>query len=108
MELFRGKAHIPGAAKEWTIMIEMDWNGKQVTVSAEGAPGHISSWPGLVVQTFDKFEIAFKTKGIPPAVTHWWHLVREQDNLSGIIVGLPDTKGVWNTCSISLIKVEAA
>ena len=108
MELFRGKAHIPGATQEWTILLELDWNSKQVNVHAEGAPGHITSWPGLVVQTFDTYEMAFKTKGIPPLGTHWWHFVREKDSLWGIIVGLPDNKGIWNTCSINLTKVEVA
>ena len=107
MELFRGKAHVPGIDMEWTILLELDWKGKQCSVHAEGIAGHITTWPGLVVQTFDVYEIAFKTKGIAPLCTHWWHLVREKDNLWGVIVGLPDAKGIWSTCSINLVKVIA-
>jgi hypothetical protein len=108
MELFRGKAHIPGTEREGVISIELDWNGKQCIVHTEGSGGHVTAWPGLVVQTFDVYEIAFKTKGIPKLGTHWWHLVRDKDNLSGLIVGLPDAKGVWTTCGVSLDKVEMA
>jgi hypothetical protein len=108
MEMFRGRAHIPGVSSEWTIMLELDWKGRQCSVHAEGIPGHITTWQGLVVQTFDIFEIAFKTKGIAPVGTHWWHLVRDNDDLSGIVVGLPGASGIWSTCSISLHKVELA
>jgi len=32
----------------------------------------------VVVQPED--EIAFRTKGIPPLFTHWWHFVRSGSN----------------------------
>lgn len=28
METFRGKAHLPGADKEWHIELEIDWSKK--------------------------------------------------------------------------------
>ena len=77
MEIFRGKAHLPGANKEWDIELEIDWENKEVNVHIEDAPGSMVDWPGLVVQTFGPMdEIVFRTKGIPPLFTHWWHFVR--------------------------------
>jgi hypothetical protein len=91
---------------EWIFVLEMDWKGKQVNVHVEGAPGHITSWPGLVVQTYGEDEMLFKTKGIPPLMTHWWHFVRpDPDTLWGIIIALPDNKGNWTTCPIQLGRV---
>lgn len=108
MNTFQGRAHMPGVDKEWLLVLELDWNGGQVYVHVEGAPGHVSSWPGLVVQTFGDVEIAFKTKGIPPLLTHWWHLVKpDPDTLWGIIIGLPDKQGNWTTCPIKLARVKS-
>jgi len=107
MEVFRGKAHLPGAEKEWNIKLEIDWGKKEVNVHIDETPDGIADWPGLVVQTFGPMdEIAFRTKGIPPIFTHWWHLARGgHDELWGMILGLPDTQGLWRTCPIELQKV---
>lgn len=108
METFQGRAHVPGVGKEWILVIELDWKSKEVNVHVEGAPGHITSWPGLVVQTFGEDEIAFKTKGIPPLLTHWWHFVRpDLNNLWGIILGLPDRAGQWTTCPVEMKRVTS-
>jgi hypothetical protein len=106
METFRGKAHLPGTDREWNLEMEMDWELKETMVHADEAPGGITSWPGLVVQTFGTYEIAFKTKGIPPVLTHWWHFVRANNDLWGIVVGLPDPDGNWSTCAVALKKVD--
>ena len=108
MEIFRGKAHLLGANKEWDIELEIDWENKEVNVHIEDAPGSMVDWPGLVVQTFGPMdEIVFRTKGIPPLFTHWWHFVRSgRGNLWGIILGLPDAQGIWKTCPVPLEKVR--
>lgn len=106
METFQGRAHIPGAAKEWNIELEMDWEKKEISVHIGEAPGVLKTWPGLVVQTFGAYELAFKTKGIPPLLTHWWHIVRADNDLWGLIVGLPDKAGKWTTCSVALKKAK--
>ncbi|MFC1871789.1 hypothetical protein ACFLYF_05280 [Chloroflexota bacterium] len=104
METFRGRAHLPGAAKEWEIELEIDWGDKEVSVHIGEAPGGVSDWPGLVVQTFGPMdEIAFRTKGIPELFTHWWHFVRNgSGDLWGIVLGLPDAQGIWRTCPVTL------
>ena len=108
MKTFRGTAHLPGADKEWNIELEVDWGKKEVNVHIDEAPGGIADWPGLVAQTFGPIdEIAFRTKGIPRLFTHWWHFVRSsRGDLWGIVLGLPDTEGVWRTCPVSLKKVK--
>jgi hypothetical protein len=106
METFRGKAHLPGADREWSVDMELDWDLKEVLVHINEAPGGVKSWPGLVVQTFGTYELAFKTKGIPALLTHWWHFVRADDDLWGIVVGLPDPEGKWSTCAVALKKVD--
>lgn len=107
MELFRGKAHLPGADREWDIKLEIDWAEKDVTVRIAEASGGIKEWPGLAVQTFGPMEeIAFRTKGIPTLFTHWWHFVRGgHDELSGIVLGTPDVQGVWRTCPITMTRI---
>jgi hypothetical protein len=106
MERFRGRAHIPGVENEWNIEMEMDWGKQETSVYIAEAPGVIKTWPGLVVRTFGAYELVFKTKGIPPLLTHWWHIVRVGDDaLWGLIVGLPDKAGTWTTCSLSLQKI---
>ena len=108
METFRGRAHLPGAEKEWSIQLEIDWSSKEINVHIDEAPGNISDWPGLAVQTFGPLdEIVFRTKGIPSLFTHWWHFVRGgSDDLWGIILGVPDAEGRWTTCPISLVKTK--
>jgi hypothetical protein len=106
METFRGKAHLPGADREWNLEMELDWELKEVTVYIDEAPGHIKSWPGLAVQTFGTYELVFKTKGIPSLLTHWWHFVRAEADLWGIVVGLPDPDGNWSTCAVALKKAD--
>jgi len=107
MEVFRGKAHLPGADKEWDLELEIDWNGKEVNVHIEQAPGGIADWPGLVVQTFGPLEeIVFRTKGIPHLFTHWWHFARSgSGDLWGIVLGTPDAEGIWGTCPVELKRV---
>ena len=108
MEIFRGKAHLPGAEKEWDIQLEVDWGKKEINVHVDEAQDGITDWPGLVVQTFGVEEIVFRTKGIPRLFTHWWHFVRsDSDDLWGIVVGLPDAEGVWRTCMVSLDRVRS-
>lgn len=108
MENFRGKAHLPGADKEWNLEVEIDWKNKEANVHIAEAPGGITDWPGLVVQTFGPLdEIVFRTKGIPRLFTHWWHFVRSgSGDLWGIVLGLPDAEGVWRTCPLPLKRVE--
>jgi hypothetical protein len=106
METFRGKVHLPGADREWNIVLEIEWGENEANVRIEEAPGGIADWPGLMVHTFGMQEIVFRTKGIPPLFTHWWHLVRgADDNLSGIVLGLPDVSGTWTTCMLTMEKV---
>jgi len=106
LERFEGKAHLPGAEREWSIEMEIDWGEKDVTVRILEAPGGLKEWPGLVVQTFGQVEeIVFRTKGIPPLFTHWWHFARGgHDELAGIVLSPPDAGGVWRTCPLVLTK----
>jgi hypothetical protein len=105
IETFKGRAHMPGVENEWIFLLSLDWKAREAEVQLEGLPGHINTWQGLQVQTFGDYEIAFKTKGIPPVLTHWWHLVRAgENNLTGLIIGLPDNSGTWTTCPIGLTK----
>lgn len=107
MERFRGRAHLPGLDEEWDIELEMDWDKKEVSVHIPEVSSGVTTWPGLVVQTFGSYEISFRTKGIPKLFTHWWHLARmDKGDLWGIVVGLPNTEGKWTTCAVALKKVE--
>ena len=103
-DTYKGVVHIPGAECDWEITLELDWNGKQVTVVMPEAPGHITTWEGLAVQTFGDYEIAFRTKGIPPRLTHWWHFVRTEQ---GVVIEVPHIEGDWTTCSTALKKISA-
>jgi len=107
MEIFRGSAHLPGADREWGIELEIDWAEKEVTIRIADAPGGLKEWPGLAVQTFGPMEeVVFRTKGIPPLFTHWWHFTRGgHDELVGIMLGLPDFQGVWRTRPLVMSKV---
>jgi hypothetical protein len=108
MEIFHGKAQFPEADYEWNIELEIDWAKKEVNVHIGEAPDGIADWPGLAVQTFGPVdEIVFRTKGIPPLFTHWWHFVHSgSDDLWGIVLGLPDTEGKWRTCPVLLEKAR--
>ena len=109
METFRGKAHLPGADKEWNLEVEIDWAAREVNVHIDEAAGGVTDWPGLAVQTFGPLdEIVFRTKGIPRLFTHWWHFARSgSSDLWGIVLGLPDVEGVWRTCPLLLERVGA-
>ena len=102
MERFEGNVHLPGAEREWSIEMEIDWGEKDVTLRILEAPGGLQEWPGLAVQTFGPMEeIVFRTKGIPPLFTHWWHFARGgHDELAGIVLSPPDAGGVWRTCPL--------
>jgi len=108
VERFEGKAHLPGTRGEMKIEFEIDWGEKDVTVSLPDIPGAIKEWPGLMVQTFGQVEeIVFRTKGIPPLFTHWWHFARGGHNeLTGVVLSPPDANGVWRTCPLVMTKTE--
>jgi hypothetical protein len=106
MEVFRGRAHLPGTAREADLELEIDWQEKEVNVHIDEAPGGITDWPGLAVQTFGPTEeIVFRTKGIPPVFTHWWHFARSgSGDLWGIVLATPDVEGIWRTCPLELTR----
>lgn len=107
MEKFLGRAHLPGSDKEWDITLDVDWDEKEIYVHIDGISEGIKTWTGLVPQAFGNYEVAFRTKGIPPLLTHWWHLVRMNgEALWGLVVGLPNVGGEWATCIISLKKLK--
>ena len=108
METFSGRAHLPGADKEWEIVLEIDWGDREVNVHIEEAEAGVTDWPGLAVQTFGPVdEVVFRTKGIPRLFTHWWHFVRGgSGDLWGIVLGLPDVEGIWRTCPLMLERVR--
>jgi hypothetical protein len=107
MEKFRGTAHLPGADKELGIDLDIDWDEKEIYVHIDGVPGGVKTWAGLVPQTFGDYEVAFRTKGIPTVLTHWWHLVRRNGgDLWGMVIGLPNVSGEWTTCLVSLKKIK--
>ena len=108
METFQGKAHLPGADKEWNLELEIDWSSQEVNVHIDEVPGGISDWPGLAVQTFGPMEeIVFRTKGIPSLFTHWWHFARSgSGDLWGIVLATPDQEGNWRTCTVPLKRVR--
>ena len=107
MESFRGRTRLPGVDREWGIELSVDWDEKEIYVHINEAPGGVKTWPGLVPQTFGNYEMAFRTKGIPPKLTHWWHFVKSGDeDLWGLVVGLPNVGGEWTTCLTRLQKVQ--
>jgi hypothetical protein len=107
METFSGRAHLPGDTRERNIELAIDWLDKEVNIRFLEPPGPIADWPGLLVQTIGVEEAIFRTKGIPPLLTHWWHLARSAgDNLWGFVVAAPDVNGTWRTCSLRLKKVS--
>ena len=46
MEVFQGRTHLPGAAQEWNIELEVDWAEKETTVRIHEAPDGLTEWPG--------------------------------------------------------------
>jgi hypothetical protein len=107
METFTGRAHLPGADKEWGLQLDIDWNKREISVHIDGVPGQVKTWPGLIPEAFGDYEVAFRTKGIPPVLTHWWHLVRRNGgDLWGMVIGLPNVGGEWTTCMVSLRKTK--
>lgn len=106
MEEFRGEARLPGADHPNTILLEIDWIGKIANISISKHEGGFAEWPGLMVQTIGVEEAAFRTRGIPPRFTHWWHIARSGvDDLWGLIIAAPDVHGDWQTCPLILKKV---
>ena len=101
LALTRGPQEITVATKRPVVLIAKDELDKL-------APGGVKEWPGLAVQTFGPLdEIVFRTKGIPSLFTHWWHFVRgASGDLSGIVLGTPDVKGIWRTCMLIMNKVQ--
>ena len=106
MERFEGKVHLPGNDRESHVELEINWEEKDVTIRIPEAPGGLKEWPGLGVQTFGPMqEMAFRTRGIPPLFTHWWHFARGgHDELAGILLAPPDASGVWRTCLVEMEK----
>jgi len=106
METYYGEGHIPGTQKPGRVELNIEWEKKEIEVHLPEAAGGVTQWPGLLVQTFGNDEAAFRTKGIPGLGTHWWHIVRySEENLWVMVLGLPNTEGVWPTCSFGLKKL---
>jgi len=106
METFYGSSHMPGDPKLGRVELDVDWARKDIEVRLPQIKGAITAWPGLLVQTFGADEAAFRTKGIPPLGTHWWHMVRySEKNLWVMVLGLPNTEGMWPTCSFGLKRL---
>lgn len=106
METYYGDGNIPGAPKHGRVELSIDWPKKEVEVHLPEASGGVTQWPGLLAQTFGMDEAVFRTKGIPTLGTHWWHVVRYSDNnLWVLVLGLPNTEGVWPTCSFGLKRL---
>jgi len=106
METFLGTGHLPGAPKPWRVELDVDWEKKETEVRLPEAEGGVTQWPGLLVQTFGRDEAAFRTRGIPPLDTHWWHIVRYSDrDLWVMVLGLPNREGVWPNCSFGLKRM---
>ena len=107
MESFEGTKHLPGDDKDRKLALEIDWLGKEVYVRFGETVEGIKDWPGLMVQTIGIEEAVFRTKGIPPLFTYWWHLARgSEDILWGLVIGTPDSNGIWRTCSVTLNKIK--
>ena len=106
MEAFRGEVHLPGTGHSSVVLLEIDWIGKLANISLSQPEGGFAEWPGLLVQTIGVEEAVFRTRGIPPRFTHWWHIARSgADDLFGLIIAAPDVHGDWQTCPVVLKKV---
>jgi len=106
VEKFRGQAHLPGADHLSDISLEIDWLGKQVNISLSRSEDGFAEWPGLLVQTIGAEEAVFRTRGIPPRFTHWWHVPRSgADDLLGLVIATPDARGNWETCPVVFKRV---
>jgi hypothetical protein len=98
---------MPGDNRKRNIELDINWLAKEAIVRFADPPGPIADWPGLMVQTIGVEEAVFRTKGIPPLITHWWHLARSgSDDLTGFVVATPDAEGAWRTCSLRLLKMS--
>ena len=107
MEVFHGQAHLPGASEPWDIELSIDWAKSQVYLRVPQAPGGITDWSGVMVQTIGKEEVLFRTKGMPGAIAHWWHMFRNRGGgLFGMVLGLPDSQGAWTQCAMLLDRGE--
>ncbi len=105
METFYGTVHLPGADKSWDIELSIDWQAREVYLIIPESPSHIREWSGVMVQTLQNQEAVFRTKGLPGALAHWWHLFRNRHGgLFGLILALPDAEGQWTQCAIILDK----
>jgi hypothetical protein len=106
METFYGNGNIPGESTPWRVELDIDWEQKDIQVRLPQAPGGITQWPGLLVHTFGHDEAVFRTKGIPPLGTHWWHVARYSTGDAWVMVlALPNAEGVWPACSFGLRKL---
>jgi len=108
LDKFITRAQLPKAPAEWTIKVNIIWEKKQVNVHIDEAPGGVVFWQGSAVHTFGNHEIAFKTKDIPPGLTHWWHFVSNKaGDLVGVVLGVPDKKeDEWTMSGLTLKKGE--
>jgi len=106
METYYGDAHIPGTIQPGRVELNIEWTKKEAEVRLPDVSGGVTEWPGLLIQTFGRDEAVFRTKGIPTLTTHWWHIVRYSDsNIWVMVLGLPNTEGVWPTCSFGLKRL---
>ena len=42
MEVFKGRAHLPGTDKEWNLQLEIDWEQQEANLNIEEAPGGLA------------------------------------------------------------------
>ena len=106
MAKYKGSGHLPGAPEVWDIELEADWDKKEFIVHIPETDAPVTDFPGLMVETIDDKEAVFRTRGIPPLLVHWWHLVTRHDgSLWGLVLSLPDEDGVWLQCALKLTEV---
>ncbi|MFH1087580.1 MAG: hypothetical protein V1737_03225 [Chloroflexota bacterium] len=106
METYRGSGHLPGTPKTLTVELDVDWAGKEAEVRIPGLAEGVTQWPGLMVQTIGKDEAVFRTKGIPPLGTHWWHAARNSGgDLATMVLALPGADGMWGSCTLLLKRI---
>jgi hypothetical protein len=109
MDTYIGRAQLPKAPAEWTIKVNINWEKKQVNVHIGEAPGGVVFWQGSSVHIIGDHEIAFRTRDIPPGLTHWWHFVRNKSgNLIGLVLGVPEKmEGDWSMSGLTLKKMPS-